>query len=127
MTDKSPTALSLDALRARIDALDLEILALLNERARCALDVAEVDILVLKQAGLIANLAKRVKVIKTLQPGKGVLHMEFEPRGEEVWISVRDRDLVQVYDTASFTLRTELPARKPSGIFLTARAHRIGL
>ncbi|MBU4519355.1 MAG: 50S ribosomal protein L15 [Gammaproteobacteria bacterium] len=30
-----------------------------------ALDVAEVDILVLKQAGLVANLAKRVKVIKT--------------------------------------------------------------
>jgi large subunit ribosomal protein L15 len=30
-----------------------------------ALDMAEVDILVLKQAGLVANLAKRVKVIKT--------------------------------------------------------------
>lgn len=29
------------------------------------LDVAEVDVLVLKQAGLVANLAKRVKVIKT--------------------------------------------------------------
>ncbi len=30
-----------------------------------ALDVAEVDILVLKQAGLVADLAKKVKVIKT--------------------------------------------------------------
>lgn len=30
-----------------------------------SLDVAEVDVLVLKQAGLVANLAKRVKVIKT--------------------------------------------------------------
>ena len=30
-----------------------------------ALNVAEVDILVLKQAGLIAHLAKRVKVVKT--------------------------------------------------------------
>lgn len=30
-----------------------------------ALGVAEVDVLVLKQAGLVANLAKRVKVIKT--------------------------------------------------------------
>ncbi|OSZ67256.1 50S ribosomal protein L15 [Hydrogenophaga sp. IBVHS2] len=29
------------------------------------LDVAEIDVLVLKQAGLVANLAKRVKVIKT--------------------------------------------------------------
>lgn len=30
-----------------------------------ALNVTEVDILVLKQAGLVAHLAKRVKVIKT--------------------------------------------------------------
>ena len=29
------------------------------------LDVADIDVLVLKQAGLVANLAKRVKVIKT--------------------------------------------------------------
>jgi len=30
-----------------------------------ALDVNEIDVLVLKQAGLVSNLAKRVKVIKT--------------------------------------------------------------
>ena len=30
-----------------------------------ALDVAEIDVLVLKQAGLVADLAKKVKVIKT--------------------------------------------------------------
>ncbi len=30
-----------------------------------ALDVAEIDVLVLKQAGLVAELAKKVKVIKT--------------------------------------------------------------
>ena len=30
-----------------------------------ALDVAEVDVLVLKQAGLVGQLAKRVKVVKT--------------------------------------------------------------
>ncbi len=68
-----------------------------------------------------------LKVGDTLEPGKGVLHMEFEPRGEEVWISVRDRDRVQIYDTASHRLLHELPARKPSGIFMAARAHRIGL
>ncbi len=68
-----------------------------------------------------------LKVTHTLEPGKGVLHMEFEPRGEEVWISVRDRDRVQVYDTATHRLLRELPARKPSGIFMAARAHRIGL
>ena len=71
--------------------------------------------------------ASDLKIIETLQPGKGVLHMEFEPRGEEVWVSVRDADLVKVYDTASFAERAELPADKPSGIFMTARAHRIGL
>jgi protein NirF len=65
--------------------------------------------------------------VRTLKPGKGVLHMEFEPRGGEVWVSVRDRDEVHVYDTTSFERRTVLAADKPSGIFMTARAHRIGL
>lgn len=71
--------------------------------------------------------ARSLQLLHTLQPGPGVLHMEFEPRGEEVWVSVRDRDELQVYDTASFALRTCLPAVKPSGIFMSARAHRIGL
>jgi len=61
------------------------------------------------------------------EPGPAVLHMEFEPRGEEVWISVRDADRVDVYDTTTFARSASLPAAKPSGIFLTARAHRIGL
>jgi len=67
-----------------------------------------------------------LQVAHTLEPGKGVLHMEFEPRGEEVWVSVRDEDRVRVYDTATLAQKAELPADKPSGIFLTARAHRIG-
>lgn len=66
-------------------------------------------------------------VIKTLQTGKGTLHMEFTPRGEAVWVSVRDEDKVLVYDTATFKVLAELPAKKPSGIFFTHRAHRIGL
>jgi len=66
-------------------------------------------------------------VVKELTPGKGVLHMEFTPRGEEVWVSVRDIDRVLVYDTADFHVVKELPADKPSGIFFTSRAHRIGL
>ncbi|MEW8401130.1 MAG: cytochrome D1 domain-containing protein [Candidatus Thiodiazotropha sp.] len=65
--------------------------------------------------------------VATLKPGKGVLHMEFEPRGEEVWVSVRDIDRLQVYDTDSFARLVEWPVLKPSGIFLTARAHQIGL
>jgi protein NirF len=71
--------------------------------------------------------AEALQVVRELEPGKGVLHMEFEPRGEEVWLSVRDEDRVEVYDTQTFARVTHLQADKPSGIFLTDRAHRIGL
>ncbi len=67
------------------------------------------------------------KIVRTLRPGKAVLHLEFTPRGEQVWLSVRDEDRVEVYDTRSFERIGTLPVDKPSGIFLTARAHRIGL
>jgi protein NirF len=53
--------------------------------------------------------------------------MEFTPRGNEVWVSVRDRDQVQVYDARTFEKKAEIEARSPSGIFLAARAHRTGL
>jgi protein NirF len=68
-----------------------------------------------------------LEVVHSFQPGKAVLHLEFTPRGEQVWISVRDADRVDVYDTATFARLATLPADKPSGIFLTARANRIGL
>ena len=51
--------------------------------------------------------------------------MEFTPRGENVWISERDDNRVEVYDTETFASRM-LTAQKPSGIFFTARAQRIG-
>jgi protein NirF len=70
---------------------------------------------------------RSLSVVHQLKPGKGVLHMEFEPRGEEVWLSVRDENRVDIYDTANFTRKASIAARKPSGIFFTARAHRIGL
>ncbi len=68
-----------------------------------------------------------LKIIKTLTPGKGVLHMEFEPRGEEVWASVRDEDRLAVFDTETFEQLITFEAKKPSGIFFTSRAHRTGL
>jgi len=71
--------------------------------------------------------ARTLQIISTLKPGKGVLHMEFAPRGEHVWVSVRDEDRVKIYDTGSFELLTGIDAEKPSGIFFTARAHRTGL
>ncbi|OGA45013.1 MAG: protein nirF [Betaproteobacteria bacterium RIFCSPLOWO2_12_FULL_62_13] len=67
------------------------------------------------------------RIVQTLKPGKAVLHMEFTPRGEAVWISARDDDRVVVYDTASFTRLAQIAARKPSGIFFSARAIRTGL
>ncbi|MEN8206367.1 MAG: cytochrome D1 domain-containing protein [Pseudomonadota bacterium] len=70
---------------------------------------------------------RSLKIIHSMQPGKGVLHMEFAPRGENVWLSVRDADQVQVYDTGTFERVAQLQAEKPSGIFFTARAHRTGL
>ena len=66
-------------------------------------------------------------IVKTLKPGKGVLHLEFTPRGEQVWVSVRDENRVEIYDAETFEKIGELPADKPSGIFFTPRAHRIGL
>lgn len=66
-------------------------------------------------------------ITQTLVPGKGVLHMEFSPRGEHVWASVRDLNLVNIYDTGSLELLTQFEASSPSGIFFTSRAHKIGL
>ena len=68
-----------------------------------------------------------LKVIHEFKPGPAVLHMEFTPRGHEAWVSVRDADKVEIYDARTFEKRGELKMRKPSGIFFTARANRIGL
>ncbi|KUJ73459.1 protein nirF [Ruegeria marisrubri] len=67
------------------------------------------------------------QVIHEFKPGPAVLHMEFTPRGHEIWISVRDADKVMVYDTHTFEKLREIDAESPSGIFFTARAHRTGL
>jgi protein NirF len=67
------------------------------------------------------------KVVRTLEPGKAVLHMEFTPRGEAVWISSRDANRVSVIDTGSFETLAQLTVEQPSGIFFTARAGRVGL
>lgn len=71
--------------------------------------------------------SRRHEVVRTLTPGAAVLHMEFAPRGAEVWISARDDNRVMIYDTRSLEKLGEIAAESPSGIFFTARAHRIGL
>ena len=67
------------------------------------------------------------KVIKTLKPGKAVLHMEFTGRGDELWLSSRDDNTVVIYDTSTLEEKKRLPANNPSGIFFTWRANRIGM
>lgn len=68
-----------------------------------------------------------MKVVNKLDVGKGALHLEFTPRGERVWISVRDENKVKIFNTADASLVTTLPAARPSGIFFTNRAGKIGL
>lgn len=67
-----------------------------------------------------------LEVIRTLEAGKAVLHMEFTPRGEAVWISARDDNRVSVYDTRSFKRLDSLEIQQPSGVFFTHRSGRIG-
>ncbi len=67
------------------------------------------------------------QIIHRLTPGPAVLHMEFTPRGHQVWLSVRDADRIDIYDTHTFEKLAEIPAKTPSGIFFTARAHKAGL
>tara|TARA_R110001583_G_scaffold24563_2_gene89858 strand:- start:118765 stop:119973 length:1209 start_codon:yes stop_codon:yes gene_type:complete len=65
-------------------------------------------------------------VVDTLQPGRAILHMEFAPRGEVVWLSSRDDNRVFIYDTASHKPLHSIAAASPSGIFFTSRAARTG-
>ena len=67
------------------------------------------------------------RVTDTLEPGKGVLHMEFTPRGREVWLSIRDENRVEIRDARTRKVLAVIEARAPSGIFFTDRAHRMGL
>lgn len=66
-------------------------------------------------------------VVATLRPGKAVMHMEFTPRGESLWLSCRDDHRVCVIDTQSLQTQATLSIDAPSGIFFTARAHQMGL
>ena len=66
------------------------------------------------------------KVVHAFEPGKGILHMEFSPRGEHLWLSARDDNKVLIIGTERFDTVGEIAAASPSGIFFTSRAARIG-
>ena len=67
-----------------------------------------------------------LQVVHRFKAGPAALHIEFTPRGHEAWVSVRDANVVQIYDTASFRKKAEIAVTAPSGIFFSARANRIG-
>ena len=66
------------------------------------------------------------QITHTLQPGRGILHMEFLSKGHEVWMSARDDNRVLIYDTATKKPIGGFDASSPSGIFFTTRAARTG-
>jgi protein NirF len=65
-------------------------------------------------------------VVADLRPGPAVLHMEFTARGDQLWLSLRDGDQVQVWDPYSLKPISTLPASAPSGIFFSSRAQKMG-
>jgi len=67
-----------------------------------------------------------LQVVHRFKAGPAALHIEFTPRGHEAWVSVRDANVVQIYDTATFRKKAEIAVTAPSGIFFSARANRIG-
>lgn len=66
------------------------------------------------------------EVTHTLEPGRGILHMEFLSKGQEVWMSARDDNRVVIFDTASKQPIGGFDSASPSGIFFTTRAARTG-
>ena len=70
---------------------------------------------------------KTMEVVKTLKPGKKIFHLQFTPKGKAVYLSSNGDNKVLVYDTKTFELIKEIPAKKPSGIFCSDRSSKFGL
>lgn len=68
-----------------------------------------------------------LRVVRTLNPGPGATHPQFTAKGDAAYVSLMDGGRVVVYDTATFEVIREFPARRPSGIFFADRAHRFGM
>jgi len=74
----------------------------------------------------IYDIAKG-KITKKIKLGKGVMHVQFTPKGEAAYVSVRRKDKVFVLNTYTHETIKELEIKGPSGIFFTNRAHVLGL
>ncbi len=70
---------------------------------------------------------QKLEVVRTLEPGRRIFHLQFTPKGEAIYLSANLDDRVVIYDTATFKPIKEVQVRRPSGIFSTDRAHKFGL
>jgi protein NirF len=66
------------------------------------------------------------RILRTLEPGKAIMHIEFSLDGAEAWVSARDSGRIVVYDASSFAVVGEIPARSPSGIFMASGGRALG-
>jgi protein NirF len=73
----------------------------------------------------VIDVASR-RVVRSLAPGKAIMHIEFSPDGREAWLSARDSNEVIVYDADSDEPRARLKAASPSGIFMVGRGLKVG-
>ncbi len=67
------------------------------------------------------------KITTRMHLGKGVMHIQFTPKGEAAYVSVRGKDQVMILDTYTHQRIKKLDISGPSGIFFTNRAHVLGL
>jgi hypothetical protein len=66
------------------------------------------------------------QVVHRMEPGKGILHMEFAPRGENVWLSARDDNKVVIYNTETFAkLGENRPTARPASSSPARGPHRL--
>jgi protein NirF len=67
------------------------------------------------------------KIVKKMKLGKGVMHIQFTPKGESAYVSIRRKDQVAVLNSYTHQVIKKLEVKGPSGIFFTNRAHVLGL
>lgn len=70
---------------------------------------------------------KTMTVSKTLKPGAKVFHMQFTPKGNEIYASVNGEDKVVIYNTDTFEVVKQIAVPQPSGIFCSNRSSLFGM
>ena len=86
--------------------------------------------------GALSRLFTRVEIVRVRRKSRLELAAQQEKARDDMRLfrlvapssdGVRDEDRLAVFDTATFEQVTTIEADKPSGIFLSVRAHQTGL